>query len=553
MTTNRLAAALALAIVLATAAVSRAHEPVAVAASSRGAAVALPVVLGVGVSTPDLPQPDGAPDIFVSHHPVIRVGQDYTLKQNEAVWELRSVWANLTIGGHVDRDAVSILGDVRVSGSAVIERSLLVWGGNVTIEPGAVVSGDLVVVGGALTAPREFSPGGAYVAVGTPVMNDTLRAVLPWITRGLLLGRLIVPDVGWLWVLAGILFLILLAINTLFDGPVGVAAHAVQERPLSMLFLGILIAILTVPAFIILAATVVGIVVLPFLLCALLVAALVGKAGVARAIGWRLTGRGENESRLRSFAAFTIGSALLVVAYAVPVLGVVVWSLTTVVAVGASAVMLRSRLRQEWPRTEKPPAVPRTRRWWTRSAGRAVAPAVTASTLATEPTGAEPLSAEPQPFVDLPDGVDPGPTAEEPGASIADTDMRVEPGVRAAFLDRVAAFAIDCVLIGIGVLLFDLSRHDGAFPLMLLAYHVAFWAWKGTTLGGVVVGLQIVRLDGSPLRPQDAVIRVLCAVLSVATLGIGCFWMLQDPARQMWHDKIAGTSVLKVPRELVLQ
>ena len=27
----------------------------------------------------------------------------------------------------------------------------------------------------------------------------------------------------------------------------------------------------------------------------------------------------------------------------------------------------------------------------------------------------------------------------------------------------------------------------------------------------------------------------------------------QDPARQMWHDKIAGTQVVKMPRELVLQ
>jgi uncharacterized RDD family membrane protein YckC len=28
--------------------------------------------------------------------------------------------------------------------------------------------------------------------------------------------------------------------------------------------------------------------------------------------------------------------------------------------------------------------------------------------------------------------------------------------------------------------------------------------------------------------------------------------MLQDPERQMWHDKIAGTLVVKVPRDLVL-
>ena len=35
-------------------------------------------------------------------------------------------------------------------------------------------------------------------------------------------------------------------------------------------------------------------------------------------------------------------------------------------------------------------------------------------------------------------------------------------------------------------------------------------------------------------------------------IGIGCLWMLQDPEKQMWHDKIAGTLVVKAPREVVL-
>jgi uncharacterized RDD family membrane protein YckC len=50
----------------------------------------------------------------------------------------------------------------------------------------------------------------------------------------------------------------------------------------------------------------------------------------------------------------------------------------------------------------------------------------------------------------------------------------------------------------------------------------------------------------------DAVVRGLASIFSVAALGIGCLWMLQDPERQMWHDKIAGTYVIKVPRELLL-
>jgi uncharacterized RDD family membrane protein YckC len=31
-------------------------------------------------------------------------------------------------------------------------------------------------------------------------------------------------------------------------------------------------------------------------------------------------------------------------------------------------------------------------------------------------------------------------------------------------------------------------------------------------------------------------------------LGLGCLWILKDPERQAWHDKIAGTYVVKVPR-----
>jgi uncharacterized RDD family membrane protein YckC len=47
-------------------------------------------------------------------------------------------------------------------------------------------------------------------------------------------------------------------------------------------------------------------------------------------------------------------------------------------------------------------------------------------------------------------------------------------------------------------------------------------------------------------------VRGLTSIFSAVALGIGLFWMLNDAERQMWHDKIAGTVVVKVPRELVL-
>ena len=58
--------------------------------------------------------------------------------------------------------------------------------------------------------------------------------------------------------------------------------------------------------------------------------------------------------------------------------------------------------------------------------------------------------------------------------------------------------------------------------------------------------------QGTELRFVDALVRGLASVFSIGALGIGCFWMLQDAERQMWHDKIAGTLVVKVPRDMVL-
>jgi uncharacterized RDD family membrane protein YckC len=88
--------------------------------------------------------------------------------------------------------------------------------------------------------------------------------------------------------------------------------------------------------------------------------------------------------------------------------------------------------------------------------------------------------------------------------------------------------------------------------IVVLVYTIGFTAWKGTTLGGIICNLRVVRTNGGDLRFIDAVVRGLSSIFSLAALGIGCLWMLNDAERQMWHDKIAGTVVVKVPKELVL-
>ena len=120
----------------------------------------------------------------------------------------------------------------------------------------------------------------------------------------------------------------------------------------------------------------------------------------------------------------------------------------------------------------------------------------------------------------------------------------------AAFRDRLAAFALDVVVVFIAGRALDLIYFpaDRRFVLLLVLYHVAFWATKGTTVGGIICQLRVIKVDGEKLGPGDALIRGIAGVLSAAVAGIGFLWMLKDPDRETWHDKIAGTQVVKVPR-----
>lgn len=126
------------------------------------------------------------------------------------------------------------------------------------------------------------------------------------------------------------------------------------------------------------------------------------------------------------------------------------------------------------------------------------------------------------------------------------------PGVLAAmpkalFRDRLAAFVLDILLIVVTVNLLG-GDPDEMFPVIFLAYFVASWTWKGTTIGGYVCNLRVVRTDGAPLSLADALIRGLAGVVSLAVFFVGALWMLRDPESQTWHDKVAGTYVVKVPR-----
>jgi uncharacterized RDD family membrane protein YckC len=114
------------------------------------------------------------------------------------------------------------------------------------------------------------------------------------------------------------------------------------------------------------------------------------------------------------------------------------------------------------------------------------------------------------------------------------------------------ALLIDAVIIG-GVFAFSVLDDSHKLQLIALAaYGAVMWKLKGTTVGGIVCNLKVVRLDGRDIDWSTAIVRALGCFLSLIILGLGFIWIAFDEGKQAWHDKIAGTAVVRVPQGISL-
>lgn len=83
-------------------------------------------------------------------------------------------------------------------------------------------------------------------------------------------------------------------------------------------------------------------------------------------------------------------------------------------------------------------------------------------------------------------------------------------------------------------------------PMILV---ILFWTKKQATPGKMAVSARIVDAEtgGKPSKKQ-CVGRYFAYILSALPLGLGFLWVAFDSKKQAWHDKLAGTVVVKVER-----
>ena len=464
---------------------------------------------------------------------VFRLGQDYVLREGTTARDVSVVFGSARIAGRVEGDVVVVFGTAELTSTAVVEGSFVVVGGEAVVAPGALVRRDVVTIGTAVQMPTDFVFGGEHIAIGTTALGLGLRNVTPWVTGGLLLGRPIVPSLSWVWTIVGIFLLVYLLVNVLLHEPVRSTTEVLARRPFGAFMVGLLMLLLWAPISALLAVSVIGIIVIPFFLCALVVAGVVGRVGVMRWIGSSVLAADDPDSRVLALRSFLLGFVLITLIYMVPLLGLVAWGLVGVFGLGAAVMAFLSAWRKETPAAG--PTGP------TGPAGPTGPTGSNSSDLAG--TAQYSMAVEP----DSP----PAPVASAVPAAPVEPVGPVGPDrPLATFLERAAAFGLDALLVGVlheGLRGWFLPRYSDAYLPLLLIYFIAFWTWKGTTVGGIVMKLRVVKLSRAPLEASDAIVRGLAGVLSFAAVGLGVLWILRDPQRQAWHDKAVGTVVVKDP------
>jgi uncharacterized RDD family membrane protein YckC len=512
-----------------------------------------------------------------------------TLPADRRADSVVSVFGSSTSSGEVRDVIVSVFGDTRVEAGSVGDTAAAVFGnnyvnapvdgdviavlGDVELGTKADVRGELIVIGGMLRQDPAARVRGAIQHVLT-VPAGTLTGLRAWLENAVRFARPLAfgPGLGLAWTVA-LGFLALYAfIALMLREPVDRCVETLQRYPGQTALASFLAMLLTPLALMVLVFTIIGI---PIVMFGIFLATLFGKAVVLAWIGRGLLKFMDDGEKLHSAVAVLAGGAVVALMYTVPVLGFLLFNVLGILAFGVVVytVLLALKARR---RNAPPPA------FATAPGGPGVPPSnggptFTASESGFAPNGssrdsapsgtysAASTAAEGTSTADVPGGMSASgaaPGAELGGASgttgAAGAGGYVPPSSaqavmgnaatlpRAGFWIRMLALLIDAILVG--VVISVLSDENKLQLIALATYGAIMWKMKGTTVGGIVCNLKVIRVDGQPLDWSTSIVRALSCFLSLIVVGLGFIWIAFDEGIQSWHAKIAGTVVVPVPQ-----
>jgi uncharacterized RDD family membrane protein YckC len=483
----------------------------------------------------------------------VRIMDDVEVPAGETVkGDAVAVMGSVTVDGEVMHDAVAVMGDNTINGT--VHHDVVAVMGDMTLGPKAKVDGSVVCVGGEIHRDPGAVVGGEVRV--QPIGGHAFEGISNWWGQGLKHGRplAIGAHLGWLWIVTAfsIAFYALLAL--IFPEKIRNCGDKLILEPGLAILAGVL-GILALPVlFVLLCITIIGIpVALLVLPAGTLLVAMFGKGAIYGLVGRRLTG-----DRYHLAVAVMLGAGLFVVLYLVPILGLVLSLLVWFCGFGCAVLSIFGRAPKPAAVVAAAPTVPPAMPAASTAAMVAAVPPVIAGEppiVGAAPAEAMPTAASPVVPNPIPVAI---PTPVSMPVSPAGVAFSTDVSLRAGFWIRLGAAFLDFLLIGIGSVILSnvILNHEpngpGLMFVSVVAYHAIMWKLKGATIGGVICGLRVVRLDNRPIDWGVSIVRALTAFLSFMVAGLGFIWVAFDTEKQSWHDKVAGTVIVKVPKGTAL-
>lgn len=444
-----------------------------------------------------------------------------------------AVLGPLTSKGSIGRGAVGVLGSVEIDGPVGGEVVSVL--GDLKLGPNAVIERDIVLVGGKFTKDPQATLKGKQVTVPFIGGVGDISWLTTWLKQCVFKARPLAfgEHLGWAWLVAFSFLGFYVLIALVLRGGIDKCVATLDTRPGLAILSAFLTVLLSPVVMVLLVATVVGIVIVPFLATGLIVAKLVGKAVMLAWLGRRLTRFLGEGPFAHPAVAVLVGGLIVMLLYTVPVFGFLLYKTLSWLGLGVVVLTIALAMRRERP------------------------PAPAYAVLAPVPAapGMPPVA-----------GGAPAAMGFAAAESAAGAPAQAAPGLpavalaRAGFWIRTGALALDGLLIGmlLGFMsslvprALQIGHGPGGLLLVLAVYAAIMWKQKGTTIGGIVCGLKVVRLDSREIDWATAIVRALGCFLSMIVVGLGFIWVAFDSEQQSWHDKIAGTVVVRVPKGVSL-
>jgi uncharacterized RDD family membrane protein YckC len=305
--------------------------------------------------------------------------------------------------------------------------------------------------------------------------------------------------------------------------------QTLSARPGSTVLTAFLTVLISPIAMVLLVMTGIGVLIVPVLGAGLFFTSLFGVAAVLAWFGLKVTRQFGDSPLAHPAVAVLFAGLVVLLLYTIPVIGFFTFKLLGWLGMGLVIFTLLQAMKRERPVPVAAAAVPAgVPAAMTGDMSGFAAPTAAAAAAVPE-GGAVPMSVPPP---------------------LAPPLISAATLPRAGFWIRFAGLLLDLILLAVIVGLLTGGGEIAVFGVA--AYAAVLWKLKGTTVGGVICGLKVVRLDNRPIDWGTAIVRALGCFLSLVVFGLGFIWVAIDDDAQSWHDKIAGTTVVRVPKGVSL-